>query len=122
MKFRSTALIWLLAVSALGAADANVSGQVTDPQGKPVADATIAAESRGARARTARSGPDGRFAFASLPAGDCKLLATAPGFADASETIAVTDGAVLTVHLQFVRLAPRTEAVTVTADVSQIDV
>jgi len=122
VKFRSTALIWLLAVSALGAADANVSGQVTDPQGKPVADATIAAESRGARARTARSGPDGRFAFASLPAGDCKLLATAPGFADASETIAVTDGAVLTVHLQFVRLAPRTEAVTVTADVSQIDV
>ena len=122
MKFRSTALIWLLAVSALGAADANVSGQVTDPQGKPVADATIAAESRGARARTARSGPDGRFAFASLPAGDCKLLATAPGFADASETIAVIDGAVLTVHLQFVRLAPRTEAVTVTADVSQIDV
>jgi hypothetical protein len=99
-----------------------VSGQVTDPQGKPVTDATITAESRGAGTRATRSGTDGRFAFASLPSGEYKLLGSAPGFADASQTIAVTDGAALTVHLQFVRLASRTEAVTVTSDARTLDI
>ena len=112
----------MVAGTSLGAASGSVNGQLTDPQGKPVSDARVTAESRGAGTQQIRCDSEGRFAFPSLPSGEYKLVGSAPGFADASQPIAVTDGETLTVHLQFVRLAPRTETVTVTADVSQIDV
>ena len=112
----------MVAGTSLGAASGSVNGQLTDPQGKPVSDARVTAESRGAGTQQIRCDSEGRFAFPSLPSGEYKLVGSAPGFADASQPIAVTDGETLTVNLQFVRLAPRTETVTVTADVSQIDV
>ncbi|MGP8244348.1 MAG: carboxypeptidase regulatory-like domain-containing protein [Bryobacteraceae bacterium] len=130
MNFRSTAFVsspafaalFLAAGTALGAASGSVSGQLTDPQGKPVAGARVAAEPRDAAVRQTRSDSDGRFSFPSLPSGEYKLVASAPGFADASQTIAVTDGAGPAVHLRFDRLAPRTEAVTVTSDVRNPDI
>ena len=130
MKIRSTAFffacafvaLFLVAGTILGAADSSVSGQLTDPQGKPVSGARVTAESHGGGTRDVRSDSEGRFSFPSLPPGEYKLVGSAPGFADASQTIAVTSGAALTVQLQFVRLAQHTEGITVAADVSQIDV
>ena len=116
------AALFLVAGAALGAADGSVSGQLTDPQGKPIVGARVTAQSRGAGAREIRSDSEGRFAFLSLQPGEYELVGSAPAFADALQSIAVTSGAALTVNLQFVRMAPRTEAVTVSADVSQIDV
>jgi hypothetical protein len=108
--------------AALFAADGRVAGVVTDPQGKPVSGARVTAESHGIGTREIRSDSEGRFSFPPLIPGDYKLVASALGFADASQTVAVASGVALTVHLQFVRLAPRTEAVTVTANVTQLDV
>lgn len=130
MKIRSTALflarafaaLFLVAGTALGAADGSVSGQLTDPQGKPVSGSRVTAESPGAGTQEVRSDSEGRFSFPSLPPGDYKLVGSAPAFSDVSQTVAVTNDAALTVNLRFVRLAPRTEGITVVADVSQIDV
>jgi hypothetical protein len=114
--------LFLTAGTALGAAEGSLSGQLTDPQGKPVAGARVTAESPGVGPREIRSDPDGRFSFASLPPGQYKLVGSAPGFSDASQTIAVASAAIVTANLQFVRLAPLTEGITVAADVSEIDV
>jgi len=62
MEFRSTArclacafaALVLAAGTALGAADGSVSGQLTDPQGKPVAGASVNAESHRAGTREIR--------------------------------------------------------------------
>jgi hypothetical protein len=70
----------------------------------------------------AASGADGRFAFAALPAGSCRLVASAPGFADTGKSIIVNAGSVVTVNLRFERVATRNEAMTVTADVAEADV
>ena len=86
------------------AADGSVSGQLTDPQGRPVAGATVTAESPGAGVRAIRSDAEGRFSFPSLPPGEYKLVGSAPGFADVSQTIAVTSGPALTVNLQPVQI------------------
>jgi hypothetical protein len=107
VKFRSTAsflacaaALFLAAGTALGAAEGSVSGQLTDPHGKPVSGARVTAESRGAGPREIRGGSEGRFPFPPLTSGEYKLVGS----------------------VQFVRLAPRAEGITVAADVSEIDV
>ena len=69
-----------------------------------------------------RSDSEGRFSFPSLPPAEYKLVGSAPGFADVSQTVAVANGAASTVRVQFIRLAQHVEGITVAADVSQIDV
>jgi hypothetical protein len=105
------------------AADGRISGRLTDPQAKPVPGAKLRLTAgSGAPTSEATSDPDGRFVFPSAPRGDYEISAAAPGFAEARRTLHLGDGEALTVDLQFSRLAPRAESVTVTADVSQIDV
>jgi hypothetical protein len=113
----------LFAAVALGAGSGSVSGQLTDPQGRPVVDARVSlVENRDAPPRQTRTDSDGRYAFSSLPAGTCQLVAAAPGFIDVSRTVNATDDGARTVDLRFDRLAPRSEAVTVTADVKSLDI
>jgi hypothetical protein len=102
--------LFLVAGTASGAADGSVSGRLTDPQGRPVAGATVTAGSPGAGIRAIRSDAEGRFSFPPLPPGECKLVGSAPGFADVSQTIPVTSGSALTVNLQFVRLVESPDA------------
>jgi hypothetical protein len=68
------------------------------------------------------SDPDGRFVFLALPQGTYQLSALAAEFAEVKKTFHVGDAEALTVDLQFSRLASRTDSVTVTADVKDIDV
>ena len=86
-----------------------------------MAGATIVQNSA-ARHQQVRSDAEGRFAFSALPAGAYKLVGTAPGFIDVSQTVNLADGEALTVNFQFNRLATRSESLTVTADVTQVDV
>jgi hypothetical protein len=100
-----------------------VSGQVTDPQGRPVADAKVSVfANRDSRVQETRSDAAGRFAFAALPAGEYTLAGTAPGFAEVSRTITVAEGAALPADLRFDRLASHAETLTVTADVRNPDI
>jgi len=118
----ASAVLFLAAGTIFGAADASLNGQVTDPQGKAVSGATVTLESHGAGPMEIRSDSEGRFSFPSLPPAEYKLVGSAPGFADVSQTVAVANGAASTVRVQFIRLAQHVEGITVAADVSQIDV
>jgi hypothetical protein len=109
----------LLAAAAMSIAAAGgaVTGQLTDPQGKPVAGAAVSVvESRDVRIQETRTGPDGRFGFSSLPAGSYQLVAEASDFVDVSQPLNFDGRGELTVNLQFARLAPRSDAITATAD------
>jgi hypothetical protein len=120
---RSLVLCAVFAVVACAAgADASLEGRVADPQGKPVPDAHIKLVARQAsQSREFTTGQLGRFFFAALPAGTYQLTAAAAGLADSTKTVTLADGERATVTLQFA-LASKTESVTVTADVTQIDV
>ena len=80
----------LVAGAALAAGHGSVGGQVTDPQGRPVADAKITfAQDRDSPPRETRADADGRYAFYGLPTGAYELVAAAPGFVDVSRTVHV---------------------------------
>jgi hypothetical protein len=123
--FRSLIITWLILSSVpLARADGgSVAGQLTDPQGKPVAGAKLRLTSgRDRHPLEAASDPGGGFVFLSLAQGNYQLTATAAEFAEVKKTFHVSDGEALMVDLRFSRLAPRTDSVTVTADVKDIDV
>jgi hypothetical protein len=116
----------LLAFASIGcgwAAEGIVSGQLTDPQGKPVVGARIRLIS-GANAKTVAvaSGPNGRFVFGALSDGTYQISAAAAGFVAVKKTFHIGNSEALTLDLQFTGLAPRTETVAVTADVTQLDI
>ena len=93
------------------------------PQGKPVANAKVTlASGKNAPTTQAKSDADGMFAFFKIPAGAYKIVATAPGFADVGRPLTIPDEAAVTVDIRFERLAARNEAITVTADVKEVDI
>jgi hypothetical protein len=114
MKFIFVALLLALPVSA---ANGTVSGQVSDPQGKPLPDAKIRIASQ-----ETSSDLDGRFTLSEIPSGKANIVAKAAGFADITQAIRLSDGESATVNLQFSQLAAKSDSVTVTADVKDIDV
>src|SRR5579883_1407180 len=120
---RFPAVLFLAATCLAAQAGGHIAGQVTDTQGNPVAGARLrlsACSVAGVQETT--SGIDGRFEFAGVASGKCKLQASAPGFAETGETIVTRDGqALTTVDLQFTRIAARPETITVNADVRAAD-
>ena len=104
------------------AADGTITGRVTDPQGKPVPDARVVLSAGGAAARQCAAGMDGSFAFEAVPEGSYRVAVAAAGLQDAATDIRVTAGQTAAADVQLERAAARREAVTVTADVSQVDV
>jgi hypothetical protein len=113
----------VIAGAALEASNGSLSGQLTDPQGKPVADARVGmVQEHNPLSQETRTSPDGRFSFSALPAEDYRLTASAPGFVDVSQPVSLADDRPLTVNLQFVRLAPHSEAITATADIGGLDI
>ena len=125
MTFKMVALTSMLFALGLRvwAADGRIVGRLTDPQGAVVAGATLRLTAiSGAPLAEVESDRDGRFVFATVPPGDCEIRASAAGFDGIKQTMHVVDGEALRVDLQFARLAARVEAVTVTADVKNIDV
>jgi hypothetical protein len=108
----------LLLHATLLAADGRVAGQVTDPQGKPVAGATLRL-SGGAAELGATSDSDGRFLFRAVAPGEYALGATASDFQAVMRTFPLAEGESLSVNLKFVRLASRHDAVTVIAEAGE---
>lgn len=115
-------LAGLLLLPSLYAADGAVSGQVTDPQGKPVSGAKLRLTSSTASRMESDSDPDGRFLFPSLPEGSYQLSATAAAFAEVARSFHLADGEPLTLAVQFTQVAPHAQTVAVTADVADIDI
>jgi hypothetical protein len=109
--------------SCAWAADGRVSGRLTDPQGQAVAGATLQlTATSGAKTAEASTDLGGRFTFPSVPSGNYEVTASAPGFDPAKRALHLGHNQALFVDLRFARLAARTEMVTVTADVKDVDV
>ena len=98
-----------------------IEGTITDQSGGTLPGVTVEATSPNLQGtRTATTGADGRFRFASLPPGNYKVTATLSGFATVQKNAAVQLDATATVNMQ---MRPATgEAITVTAEAPLIDV
>ena len=104
--------LWFAAASLA----ATLTGQLTDPQAQPVSDAIVKAGTHETRTDSV-----GRFALPSLAPGNYIVTGSAPEFESVSHPVTLTEES-LTINLRFKRLATRSDAVTVTADVKNLDV
>ena len=117
------ALLFLPGISPAWAAAGIVTGKLTDPQGKSVAGAKLRlASGRDFNPVERVSDAAGEYVFSWLPEGTYQLRATAEEFAAVTKEFHLGPSESLTVDLQFSRLGPRADSVTVTADVTNIDV
>jgi hypothetical protein len=126
MPARPLAIASLLFVSICYAfaADARLTGRLTDTQEKPVSGAKLRLSVVSVQTTmSATSDPDGRFIFQVVSPGEYELSATAPGFSDIKKPVHIgeNEGAPI-LDLRFTSLAARSDAVTVVADVQNIDV
>ena len=104
-------------VASAGAA--TVSGRLSDPQGKAVAEAGVSLRSPNAAAQETRTDDQGNFSFAGITPGNYKLEVQHVGFADLRQTVRVEDD--LQLDLRF-ELAAQSQVVDVTADLKDIGV
>ncbi len=123
LRLTVLALLLLSSEPLARAAGSSLTGHLTDPQGKPVAGAKLRlTNGHDSIALESASDPGGRFALSPLAEGDYQLSASAPEFVEVRKTFHIADGQALTVDFQFSRLSSRTDSVSVTADVKDIDV
>jgi hypothetical protein len=108
----------IVALCALAiAAASSVSGNITDPQGRPVSGATIGLLRRADSSRRQTNSDDlGHYFFRSLDGGEYRLTAEKAGFPILIRTISVSDDA--TQNLQFSELASQNQSVNVSANVA----
>jgi TonB-dependent receptor-like protein/carboxypeptidase family protein len=98
--------------------DTRISGQVLDPRGKAVTGAAVRLRlETSATATEARSDSQGRYELSAPAPGACELIIEAPGFAPESLEVLLDAGASVHLDVQFRKLAPRSERVTVSARV-----
>jgi hypothetical protein len=122
-RLPATASLLFAAIWCAWGADGRISGRLTDTQDRPVAGAKLRlTPARGGAANQIASDDGGGFVFPSVPPGDYQITAAAPGFIDTKKAVQVGNEETLTVDLRFASLASRTDTVTVTADVKDIDV
>jgi hypothetical protein len=116
-------LLLIASVSVALAAGGSIAGKLTDPQGKAILSAKLRLTCDcNTKPAEAVSDASGSFVFASLPEGNYRVIAVAPGFADLSRTFRLAAGQALTANLQFENIESRADSVSVTADVKEINV
>ncbi len=104
--------------------DIAVSGQITDPQSKPVADLRvqlITPNGQGA-SREQTTDKNGHFEFHIVLLGTYTLKVSAPGFQEVTKNIVVSSENPVAADVQLGNLTAKQESVTVTADVKEANV
>jgi len=102
---------------AASAAAATISGRLSDPQGRAVAQTAVRLRSPDAAAQETRTDDEGRFSFAGMAPGNYTLELQCAGFADLRQTVRVQDSLQLDVRLD---LAAQSQVVDVTAHLGNI--
>ena len=100
------ALAWMLTIAAAAAAQATLSGRVTDAQNAAVVGATVTVTSAAGRKLQSTTSTEGTFAFSDVSAGVYTLQIDAAGFARWSQNVTVAASmAPLTIPLQVAGLS-----------------
>ncbi len=112
----------LLSLSGFGlsiACATELSGELTDPQGRVVPNAKVRMLRRAdASIRETRTDASGRFNFQDLSGGEYRVTSESPGFAVLDRTLAVHPSGRQAENIQFSSLAAQAESVNVTASVT----
>jgi len=97
----SVLFLWAASLPAFATVFASVHGVVHDPQHRPVAGAAITLKAADSEfALRASSNSDGEFQIPEAPIGVYRLTVSAPGFAEATETLTLASGTSPVVHIQ----------------------
>jgi len=119
---RTHVAVLLLFFGGLGLASAfatQLSGGLTDPQGRVVPDAKVRILRRAdASIRETRTDAGGRFTFSDLSGGEYRVTAEAAGFAVLNRTLAIRPNGTQAEELQFSSIAAQAESINVTASVT----
>ena len=115
-------LLLVAAMSALTAvtlqADASVSGQIVDPQGKAVVGASVTLTlGSNTPVNETQSDETGHFSFLKIASASYRITASAPGFVPTSKDISLAEGQIASTDLQFERVEQKTDSVVITAKV-----
>lgn len=98
-----------------------VKGIVHDPQHRPIAGAHVVLKSATSDWKAETTTNDaGQFQFQTTPAGDYRVIVTAPGFAGQTLATSVSSGSAEDLHLQLA-IAQREETVNVTGESAQVN-
>jgi len=115
--------VTLAGLAAQPASATTLTGILTDPQGHVVVDATVRLLRRANSSRHERkTDAQGRYSFSDLDGGEYRITAEYPGFSALVTTILLPADGERTENLRFSSVASRNEAVTVTADISDVGV
>ncbi|HSU31053.1 MAG TPA: TonB-dependent receptor [Bryobacteraceae bacterium] len=91
----------LLSVPAFATIFSTVRGIVHDPSHRPVPDAQVTVQAKNSDyTRTLQTKEDGRFEFASIPAGEYTVRVTHSGFSEEKEPLVVVSGTAPVLHFR----------------------
>jgi len=120
---RVVALLFLLLMTgAILAQEILLRGRVVDPEGKALPDASFQIVGQHQVLAHAVSGPDGQFVAKLRSPGEFIIKAEAPGFRPVVRSITVRSIGNSGIEIRMDQLSPRTENVTVTADLNETNV
>jgi hypothetical protein len=115
-------VVFVLLLTPCFAQEIVLKGQVIDPEGNALPDASIQLMEHKQVLSQAASGADGKFLVKVMSPGEFIIEAEASGFRPVTRPITVSPDGNPPIEIQMTQLASRIETVTVTADVNQSDV
>ncbi len=112
----------LTAASAQTATTGQITGNVTDPSGAAVPDATVTITHTGTgETRTAATSTDGNYTFANLTVGTYRLSVTKTGFKETAVSNVVVNVANITSQNIALEVGQVTQVVEITAEAVQVE-
>jgi len=120
LSSRIVPAVWGLCFATAVFAETSLSGRVYDPQNRVVADATVklSAANRSFSA-AAHADASGVYLFQNLASGSYQIVASAPGFAATTGTVALVADQARIVNLQFEKLQTLSQSIVITAEVEE---
>ncbi len=115
-------VVFVLLLTPCLAQEIVLKGQVIDPEGNALPDASIQLMEHKQVLSQAASGADGKFLVKVMSPGEFIIEAEASGFRPVTRPITIYPDGNPPIEIQMTQLASRIETVTVTADVNQSDV
>ncbi len=115
-------VVFVLLLTPCLAQEIVLKGQVIDPEGNALPDASVQLMEHKRALSQAASGSDGKFLVKVMSPGEFIIEAEASGFRPVTRPITVHADGNSPIEIQMTQLASRIETVTVTVDVNQSDV